>query len=121
MENWERDYKWLEVQHFVKNRLNLSKLPDFNSILLLIGIQELGTLSSEYSKAEKQDLMHIATCTILSPEGYYEPTEVDDDGWPHFIEKKPLNIQDEEEQLNFLKDRIIRYFAALINENDETV
>ena len=44
--------------------------PDLQSILFLIGIQELGQGSRKFSKDEKQDLMHIATCRLLSYFGY---------------------------------------------------
>ena len=47
------------------------KKPDVEAILFLIGIQEIGNFSYEkiFSKEQKQDLMHVAVCTLLSQSG----------------------------------------------------
>ena len=58
--------------------------PDLQTILFLIGIQELGKGPMKYSKDEKQDLMHIAVCRLMSQFGYYELEGLDQDGWPHW-------------------------------------
>jgi hypothetical protein len=42
---------------------------DLNGVLFLIGIQELGKGVMQYSKEQKQDLMHIAICKLLSTLG----------------------------------------------------
>ncbi len=65
MEVWELDFEWLRVQHLVKDAINHDKLPDLQSILFLIGIQELGFVQHEFTKEEKQDLMHVAVCALL--------------------------------------------------------
>jgi len=44
-----------ELQHIVGK-----KPKDLNSVLFLIGVQELGQGNKVFSKEEKQDLMHIA-------------------------------------------------------------
>lgn len=81
-----------------------------NGVLLLIGIQELGRGPQEFSKEEKQDLMHIAICTILKPSGYYAFDGLDEDGWPHFSQLKALPEQNMIEQENYLKDHALMYF-----------
>jgi hypothetical protein len=43
---------------------------DLNSVLFLIGVQELGKGHRFFTKEEKQDLMHIAICKVLSFSGY---------------------------------------------------
>ena len=86
------------------------KKPDVESILFLIGIQELGDIKHKFSKEQKQDLMHIAICTVLSPSGYYELSHVDADGWPHFSQLKPMPVMNPFEQESFLKDHILLYF-----------
>ena len=48
------------------------KKPDMEAILFLIGIQEVGDFQTKFSKEQKQDLMHVAVCSLLSPSGYYE-------------------------------------------------
>ena len=45
---------------------------DLQGVLFLIGVQELGQGFRKFKKDEKQDLMHIATCRLLSYYGYYE-------------------------------------------------
>ena len=57
------------------------KKPDLESVLFLIGIQELGDIRKKFSKEQKQDLMHIAVCTVFSTSGYYELSGADEDGW----------------------------------------
>ena len=42
------------------------KPKDLNTVLFLIGVQELGKGKKVFSKEEKQDLMHIAICKVLS-------------------------------------------------------
>lgn len=86
------------------------KKPDLESILFLIGIQELGDLKKKFTKEQKQDLMHIAVCTVLSSSGYYELSHVDEDGWPHFKQLKAMPELNPFEQENFLKDHILLYF-----------
>ncbi|MCS7005107.1 MAG: hypothetical protein NZM38_07250 [Cytophagales bacterium] len=83
---------------------------DLNPILLLIGIQELGKGHRYFSKEEKQDLLHIAVCKLMSYAGYYTFEGFDKDGWPHWrlVKKIPyLNLQNQEEAL---KRFILEYF-----------
>ena len=86
------------------------KKPDMESILFLIGIQEFGDIRKQFEKEQKQDLMHIAVCSLLSQSGYYEMEKVDADGWPHFRQLKALPIMDMIQQENFMKDHILLYF-----------
>ena len=52
---------------------SIGKRPkDLNSTLFLISVQELGIGPKNFTKEEKQDLMHIAICKVLSYSGYYE-------------------------------------------------
>ena len=88
------------------------KKPDVESILFLIGIQELGDIRKKFSKEQKQDLMHIAICTVLLPSGYYDLAEVDGDGWPHFTQLKAMPDMNPIQQENFLKDHILLYFQT---------
>lgn len=111
MEDWELDFEWLRIRHFVKERLGSSGLPDLNAILLLIGIQELGKLKIEkFTKEEKTDLMHIASCRLLSYDGYYALKGMDQDGWPHYELLKPFGIKGVNAQERYLKEKVIGYF-----------
>lgn len=86
------------------------KKPDMETILFLIGIQEFGDIKEKFTKEQKQDLMHIAVCSLLSHSGYYELEKVDEDGWPHFKQLKAMPDMNTIEQENFLKDHILLYF-----------
>ena len=81
-----------------------------NAILFLIGVQELGKGPKSFSKEEKQDLMHIAICKLLSLSGFYELEGTDDQGWPHWKMIKPLPHFDLLEQEKLLKMHILDYF-----------
>ncbi len=81
-------------------------------ILFLIGIQEFGDIRAKFTKEQKQDLIHIAVCSLLSQSGYYEIGGVDSEGWPHFRQLKELPVMNLIEQENFLKDHVLLYFEA---------
>jgi hypothetical protein len=99
--------KWYKVVFSLKK--SFGKKPDLNGMLFLIGVRELGK-SREFTKEEKMDLMHVATCKLLSYAGYYEFEKTDPDGWPHYrMLKKPPHA-DLASQENFLKRLIIKYF-----------
>lgn len=83
---------------------------DTEGIMVLIGIQELGQGYKKFSKDEKINLIHIATCTVLEPYGYYKFTENDEDGWPHFDKLENLPPLDSRQQEHLLKEAIIAYF-----------
>lgn len=100
--------RWLKLRIKLKERFGIK--PELDGILFLIGIQELGSGKQDFSKEEKQDLMHIAVCTVLSPSGYYVLEGNDEEGWPHFKQLKPLPEFYLTEQENFLKDHILLYF-----------
>ncbi|MFT4738558.1 MAG: hypothetical protein ACJAZM_002883 [Cyclobacteriaceae bacterium] len=83
---------------------------DLNAVLFLIGVQELGKGAINYSKEEKQDLMHIAICKLMSLEGYYQLEGIDQEGWPHWKLIKKLPHFDLMEQEKLLKVQALEYF-----------
>ena len=86
------------------------KKPDLETILFLIGVQELGAINPKFSKEQKQELMHVAVCSLLAPSGYYEFEGRDKDGWPHFKQLKQMPVMNPFEQESFLKDHVLLYF-----------
>ena len=100
--------RWWKLEEKMIERFG--KKPDLETILFLIGIQEFGDIRPKFTKEQKQDLMHIAVCALLSQSGYYEIDRHDEDGWPHFRQLKPLPTFDMIEQEIFLKDHILLYF-----------
>jgi hypothetical protein len=105
----ESDRHWQELLHEMEK--NFGKKPkDLNAVLFIIGIQELGKGAKNFSKEEKQDLLHIAICKVLSLAGYYELEGIDEAGWPHWKLVKKLPHFDLLEQEKLLKMLVIEYF-----------
>ncbi len=100
--------RWWNLEAKLAERFG--KKPDMEAILFLIGMQETGFIKQKITKEQKQDLMHVAVCTLLSESGYYELTHTDKDGWPHFKQVKDLSGISLIEQENLLKDHILFYF-----------
>lgn len=100
--------RWWELEAKLVERFG--KKPDLETILFLIGIQEFGGAKEKFTKEQKQDLMHVAVCSLLAPSGYYELEGKDDDGWPHFKQIKPMPEMDAFQQENFIKDHVLLYF-----------
>ncbi|MCO5292327.1 MAG: hypothetical protein M9959_11410 [Chitinophagaceae bacterium] len=100
--------RWWALEKKLVERFG--KKPDMETILFLIGIQELGQIKEGFSKEQKQELMHVAVCSLLATSGYYEIEKTDEDGWPHFKQLKPMPEMDAAQQENFLKDHILFYF-----------
>ena len=78
-------------------------------VLYLIGIQELNFGVTDFSREEKINVLHVATCKLLSKYGYYKFDHVDKDGWPHYKELKAIKNLSEEEQQDLMKRAILSY------------
>jgi len=86
------------------------KPKDLNAVLFLIGVQELGKGRHVFNKEEKQDLMHIGICKVLSLSGYYELEGLDAEGWPHWKMVKKVPNVGLAEQERLLKMHVMEYF-----------
>ena len=100
--------RWWNLEAELVERFG--KKPDMEAILFLIGIQEANKFDIKFTKEQKQDLMHVAVCTLLSPSGFYVLEGNDEEGWPHFKQLKSLPEFSLKEQEDFLKDHILYYF-----------
>ncbi len=100
--------RWMNLEQKLVERFG--KKPDLESILFLIGVQEFGQLKEKFTKEQKQDLMHIAVCSLLSQSGYFKFDRFDEDGWPHFQQLKAMPDMSMREQENFIKDHVLLYF-----------
>jgi len=107
--NDDLQQRWWNLEAKLVERFG--KKPDMEAILFLIGMQETNFLNQKITKEQKQDLMHVAVCTVLAPGGYYELDHYDEDGWPHFKQLKEMPSLNLIEQENFLKDHILLYFG----------
>ncbi len=100
--------RWWKLEAKLLERFG--KKPDMEAILFLIGMQETGFVNSKITKEQKQDLMHVAVCTLLSQSGFYLVEGKDEEGWPHFKQLKEIPVLNVVEQENFLKDHALLYF-----------
>lgn len=103
------DRKWNSLLDDLNSIIG-KKPKDLNGVLFLIGVQELGKGNRNFSKEEKQDLMHIGICKVLSLAGYYELEGLDADGWPHWRLIRKLPHFDLLEQEKLLKIHVMEYF-----------
>ena len=87
----------------IKLKSRFKRRPDVKGIIFLIGHRELGLPIAEFSKSEKQDLMHVGTCTLLARVGYYHFIAKDQDGWPHFEPAKNMPKLKSDDQEKLLK------------------
>jgi len=101
--------EWQALLGKIENMIG-KKPADLNAVLFLIGVQELGKGRKTFTKEQKQDLMHIAICKILSFSGFYALEGIDEDGWPHWKMMKKLPHFDTTEQEKLLKIHVIEYF-----------
>jgi len=101
--------EWVKVQLMVRKKFD--EVLDMQSILFIIGLQELGMNFQELKKEQKVDVIHIGVCTVLLPFGYYKKLGLDNDGWPHFknIKKLSNDLIGEQQEL-LMKRAIIKYF-----------
>ena len=108
----EINIKWKELQEKIAKDFD-SDIPDLKVVLFLIGVQELGKGPGKFSKRQKEELMHIATCRLLSEMGFYELEALDQDGWPHWTLVKPVPSFAMMEQELLLKSLAIHYFEDI--------
>ena len=110
----EFNQRWDELLATMQERFG--RRPDLNALLLLIGVQELGQGVADFTKEQKQDLMHIATCKLFSLSGHYALERVDEEGWPHYQLLHPVPFANLKEQERMLKWHMLEYFDTLDDE-----
>lgn len=113
----EQERKWNRLLQMLEQSIG-KKPKDLNTVLFLIGVQELGQGRRTFSKEQKQDLMHIAICKVLSLSGFYELEGLDEEGWPHWRAVKKLPHFDLLEQEKLLKIHVMEYFEQEMGWED---
>lgn len=108
----EVNLKWTELQRKIATEFD-ADTPDMKVILFLIGVQELGQGPKKFSKRQKEELMHIATCKLFSQMGFYELEGLDQDGWPHWKLVKTIPNYTLMEQEMLMKSLVIDYFDSM--------
>jgi hypothetical protein len=102
--------KWEDIQRDVSQKFGGGETLDLDSIIFLIGVQELGKGFKKFTKDEKVNVMHIAVCRLLEPFGYYEFDFFDKDGWPHYKAMDKLPNLKPGEQSVLMKEAVVMYF-----------
>ena len=102
--------KWNNLKTKLSVDFSDNEIIDVDSIIFLIGIQELGQFQKRFNKQKKLEVIHIAVCKLLSDYGYYEFDYIDNDGWPHYKLIKKLPNLKAGEQTILMKKAIINYF-----------
>lgn len=102
--------KWYQARNYVKD--HFGQRPDINAMLFIIGMNEKGEVKETWEKEEKQNLMHVAVCKLMSTEGYFVFSHTDEEGWPHYIKNDSLPPLALKEQEELLKRKIVEYFEA---------
>ena len=102
--------KWNNLKTKLSVDFSDNEIIDLDSIIFLIGIQELGQFQKRFNKQKKLEVIHIAVCKLLSDYGYYEFDYTDNDGWPHYKLIKKLPNLKAGEQTILMKKAIINYF-----------
>ena len=103
--------KWNNLKTKLSLDFSDNEIIDLDSIIFLIGIQELGQFQKRFNKQKKLEVIHIAVCKLLSDYGYYEFDYTDNDGWPHYKLIKKLPNLKAGEQTILMKKAIINYFV----------
>ena len=102
--------KWNNLKTKLSFDFSDNEIIDLDSIIFLIGLQELGQFQKRFNKQKKLEVIHIAVCKLLSDYGYYEFDYTDNDGWPHYKLIKKLPNLKAGEQTILMKKAIINYF-----------
>jgi len=109
IENQPLDIQWEYLLNALEKLIG-RKPSDLNGVLFLVGVQELGQGAKRFTKEQKQDLMHIGICKVLSLSSYYSLEYIDKDGWPHYKLERALPPGDVLKQEALLKMHAIEYF-----------
>ena len=107
------DTLWEELTTKLLKDFPIGRTLSIDSILYLIGLQEVGKLHDTFSRDDKINLIHVGTCKVLEPYGYYFFEYKDKEGWPFYRRIKDHLTLPEEEQHTLLKQAILSYFRNI--------
>ena len=66
----EMDIRWNKAME--KLEADFGTDLDLQSVLFIIGLQELGFIKHKINKRQKLEVLHVAVCRLLSDYGFYE-------------------------------------------------
>ena len=106
----EFEQKWEKVRKLSIDRFG--EVLEVESMLFIIGLQELAHGHRKLTKDQKVDVIHVAICSLLEPFGYYVYEGRDKEDWPHWsVNEKLPNLQPKE-QARLIREAIINYFGV---------
>jgi len=100
--------KWKVLNERLKTEYGIDSNTD--SILYLIGIQELGRGFEDFSKEEKMDLISMAKAKLLSKIGLFKEKGRDEAGWIIFEKAENYEEMIIDNKNKALQDLILDYF-----------
>ncbi len=82
---------------------------NYEFVLFVIGVNELGRGFLNFTKDEKMDIMNLGSCVLLNHKGLLKKSGVDEHGWPLY---EPANgeLTAGQTDVPFLKNAMIEYF-----------
>ncbi len=111
MTSEEFEQEWDKLILRVSKHFKVSA--EYEFILFVLGIQEMGWGFREYSKTEKMDLINVARCRILVRQGYIKETGIDNEGFPLFKASSKLKSMMPSFQNQLIKKGLIEYFKTV--------
>jgi len=107
----EFESAWDELIQRVSKHFKVNA--EFEFILFVLGIQEMGWGFRDYSKTEKMDLINVARCRILVRQGFIKETGIDGEGFPIFDASAKLKSMMPSYQNQLIKKGLIEYFKNI--------
>lgn len=104
-----------KISAALKGFFSLDEAPGIPEMVFLAGLQSLGRPSATLSRDDKMNVMHIGTCVLLEPYGYYRYSHRDADGYPHYEKTGAGDVGDAPSQA-VLAEAIVSYFAGLLKD-----
>jgi hypothetical protein len=104
----EQALEWQALLRYLEGKF--LKRPDMNGVLFLVGLNVLGFGVEEFTKEQKQDIMHIGICELLSFAEFYEFKGRDSEGWPHYTLLRSPQGLGLAEQEAILRACAVQYF-----------
>lgn len=102
--------KWNQVARTASERFAPGEELDVDSLVFIVGLQEVNQPYRPLKKEEKLDVMHVGICALLTPLGYYERIGRDEDGWPHYRQTEDVPFLKPGQQTLLMKEALVTYF-----------
>ena len=103
-----------KISAALREFFSLDEAPGIAEMIFLAGLQSLGKPAGPLSRDDKMNVMHIGTCVLLEPYGYYRYSHRDADGYPHYepVKERAGGAPSQD----VLADAIVNYFAGLLKD-----